>query len=712
MRFNAGSGKTSHEPNGNRQAARGWDMSEDGAGEGARRGEVRTGHDVSARLRDIEARFKAIAGSDDRIDAEELRRGLGLSDPDYAARIFAQVDRDGSGIVSLWEFIEFAKILIDGSDDDKLRVVFDLHDLNGDGTIDPRELTHILDRSLNEHHLDISPDQLNALSRALFDAVDTDRSGAISFAEFKACIEAHPALKAQMVARSATWLSLPQRIPRDRRRPGRRFRAAADSLLRLWQNSRPWLVLLAVYAGANVWLFREGMAAEAMNGSDLYTQVAMGAAMALKLNGALILVSMLRQTLTFLRRTLLGPYLPLDQMVAFHKVVGHVGFALALVHVGGYIAAYESLIDPDFFTRDIVYGELIKSREGWTGAALIVTFLILWAFSWEAVRNKGWFEVFYVTHRLFWLWFAFLLLHDPEFWQWVAIPGALFLIEQAFRLYRGRRATGVTEMTAMPSNVTRIRMTRPDWFDYQPGEYVYLRQPAISKREWHPFTVTSNPEDDSRVELHVRGVGTWTRRLHDLAELPAGERPAGWQTVYLDGPYGSPAADIFDARIPVLIGAGIGVTPFAAILRSILHRRRLGVADGADIEKVYFIWMNRDQQAFEWFVGLMAELEEDPETRDLVDIRIHLTGLRTELTSASLTVALEVYHEATGRDLLTGLKTFTHLERPDWRAVFSDIRAAHPDREVDVFYCGPEGLSRILSGEAGRAGFGYKKENF
>lgn len=687
-------------------------MADEISEDAARRRAVRTGHDVSARMRDIEARFKAIAGADERIDLEELRRGLGLSDADYAARIFAQVDTDGSGTISLWEFIDFARILIDGTEDEKLRVVFDLHDLNRDGTIDRRELTHILDRSLNEHHLDVTRAQLEALSRALFDAVDTDRSGAISFAEFKACIDAHPALKAQMVTRSATWLSLPERIPRDRRRPGRSLRAAGDAVWRLWQNSRPWVVLLIAYATANVWLFREGMAAEAMNGSDIYTQLAMGAALALKLNGALLLISMLRQTLTFLRRTPVGPFLPLDQMVAFHKLVGHVGFALAVLHVGGYIAAYESLIDPDFFTRDIVYGELIKSREGWTGIALVITFLILWAFSWDGVRNRGWFELFYLTHRLFWLWFAFLLLHDPDFWQWVVVPGVLFLTEQALRLRRGRRATDVTDMTAMPSNVTRLRMARPGWFSYQPGEYVFVRQPAISKREWHPFTVTSNPEDDSLVELHVRGVGTWTRRLHELAEMPEQDRPAGWRTVYLDGSYGSPAADIFDARIPVLIGAGIGVTPFAAILRSILHRRRLGSSEGAGIEKVYFIWMNRDQQAFEWFVDLMAELEEAPETRDLVDIRVHLTGLRSELTSASLTVALEVYHEASGRDLLTGLRTFTELERPEWQRVFADIRAAHPKQDVDVFYCGPEGLSRILAREAGRVGFGYKKENF
>ena len=267
-------------------------------------------------------------------------------------------------------------------------------------------------------------------------------------------------------------------------------------------------------------------------------------------------------------------------------------------------------------------------------------------------------------------------------------------------------------LDAMPSDVTRVSMKRPDWFSYQPGEYVFARIPAISKREWHPFTVTSNPEDADKLELHIRSVGTWTRRLHELAAKPVDARDRHWSSIYLDGPYGSPASDIFDCKVPVLIGAGIGVTPFASILRSILHRRRAGDPSVAHLEGVYFIWLNRDQQAFEWFVDLMADLEEDPATSDIISVQVNLTGLRAELTSASLTVAMEVYHETTGRDLLTNLKARTELSRPNWSAVFDKIKTAHPEDDVGVFYCGPESLSRVLANVSSKFGFGYKKENF
>ena len=42
--------------------------------------------------------------------------------------------------------------------------------------------------------------------------------------------------------------------------------------------------------------------------------------------------------------------------------------------------------------------------------------------------------------------------------------------------------------------------------------------------------------------------------------------------VYIDGPYGAPASNIFRAHHAVLIATGIGVTPFSSILQSIMHR--------------------------------------------------------------------------------------------------------------------------------------------
>lgn len=37
----------------------------------------------------------------------------------------------------------------------------------------------------------------------------------------------------------------------------------------------------------------------------------------------------------------------------------------------------------------------------------------------------------------------------------------------------------------------------------------------------------------------------------------------------IDGPFGAPAEDVFNSEVAVLIGTGIGVTPWASVLRNI-----------------------------------------------------------------------------------------------------------------------------------------------
>lgn len=55
-------------------------------------------------------------------------------------------------------------------------------------------------------------------------------------------------------------------------------------------------------------------------------------------------------------------------------------------------------------------------------------------------------------------------------------------------------------------------------FTMEPGQYIFLQCPAVSWLEWHPFTLTSAPEEPF-FSVHVRAVGDWTQEL--LAECGA-----------------------------------------------------------------------------------------------------------------------------------------------------------------------------------------------
>ena len=49
-------------------------------------------------------------------------------------------------------------------------------------------------------------------------------------------------------------------------------------------------------------------------------------------------------------------------------------------------------------------------------------------------------------------------------------------------------------------------------FKMAPGQYVLIQCPSISTLEWHPFTLTSAPQDDY-FSVHIRAAGDWTEAL-------------------------------------------------------------------------------------------------------------------------------------------------------------------------------------------------------
>jgi NADPH oxidase len=77
--------------------------------------------------------------------------------------------------------------------------------------------------------------------------------------------------------------------------------------------------------------------------------------------------------------------------------------------------------------------------------------------------------------------------------------------------------------------------------------------------------------------------------------------------VRVDGPYGAPAEDVFNSDVAVLVGGGIGVTPFASILKHIWYRQKRGNL-GA-LRRVEFFWVCRDVPSFGWFQNLLQEVE-------------------------------------------------------------------------------------------------------
>jgi predicted ferric reductase len=265
-----------------------------------------------------------------------------------------------------------------------------------------------------------------------------------------------------------------------------------------------------------------------------------------------------------------------------------------------------------------------------------------------------------------------------------------------------------TDLAALRSGVTRLTLERPKGFRSTPGDYVFVCIPAIARHEWHPFTISSAPEADA-IELHVRSLGNWTSSLRRLAESREKERVTTPLVVEIDGPYGSPTARIEGTPNVILVGAGIGVTPFASVLDSMV--RRAVIDPPSAPKKIHFFWLNRDQYSFEWFAALLAQLEQSPGPPAL-DLHLYMTQAHRGASTMALELARHAAKDEGARDVVTDLRTLTHFGAPQWESVLRDIVKEHPPGSVALFFCGPRGLGVRVRTACRAIGIPFHEERF
>ncbi|WP_016949510.1 EF-hand domain-containing protein [Anabaena sp. PCC 7108] len=655
--------------------------------------------------------FTKIAGEDKQVDQKEFKKALGLKDEYFADRLFAIFDIDSSGTIKIEEFLTTVENLVFATTEDKLKFAYQLHDINGDDSIEKSEIAHLITASLNENNLSFKPEQINDLVDILFLEADTDNSGAISFAEFKSLIGKFPDLIEAMTVSPVSWLR-PHKQNSQTVTTLENKRTKKDHIKHYIQNNWVKIAFLSLYVAVNIFLFFGAVDRYADLGKNVYVQIARGCGATLNFNGALILIPMLRHFMTWLRKSSLNDYLPIDESIEFHKLIGQVMFALAIVHTSAHFLNYTTLPAP--FLQS-----LLGTKAGLSGFLLLIVFTIMWVTAQAPIRQGGKFALFYIAHLGYGLWFILALIHGPVFWQWVLFPVLGFVIELVIRWRATKDATFVVNASLLPSKVLGLEVQRPASFKYQPGDYLFIKCPSISNFEWHPFTISSAPERPDVLSLHIRAAGSWTGKLYQLFREQREEwirsdssQPEQGVPVYLDGPYGTPSTHIFESKYAVLIGAGIGVTPFASILKSILYRNQHN-SSNINLKKVHFFWLNREQKAFEWFVELLSQIEIE-DTNKLFDINLYLTGAqqKSDMKSSTLFVAMDLLHSRTKVDLITGLKSRTKTGRPDWDEIFRDLAKQHAPHKIDVFFCGPPGLSTQLKSLCTKYGFGYRKENF
>ncbi|KAK4647852.1 uncharacterized protein QC761_105020 [Podospora bellae-mahoneyi] len=292
-----------------------------------------------------------------------------------------------------------------------------------------------------------------------------------------------------------------------------------------------------------------------------------------------LILSMSRYFSTFLRRSYyISRFINWDLSQEFHIRISCVALVLASLHAIGHLGgsfvwgsrkenedAVAILLGPDAVPRP--YINYVRSLPGFTGLTALGLFYLLSLLSTPPVRKWN-YEVFQMGHLLMYPIIGLLMAHGtagllqwPMFGYWLAFPTLLVLTERIVRLLVGFHKISAA-LQVLDSETVAIRAKIPSeriW-KYNAGQYVFLQVPALSFFQWHPFTVSTCIGNE--MQLHIKTDGNWTRRLRDLA----GKDGIAQIQIGINGPFGAPAQRFYDFSHTIVVGAGIGVTPFSGIL--------------------------------------------------------------------------------------------------------------------------------------------------
>jgi dual oxidase len=501
-------------------------------------------------------------------------------------------------------------------------------------------------------------------------------------------------------------------------------------------------VVVGFQIGLGVW-----QCVKYATGSQYQAALGWGVGMAKAAAGALyptlffLVLSMSRWTATWMRRI---PYVTRfvnwDLSQEFHIKMSIVALVLATIHAVGHLTgsfvfgsmssrqnAVAALLGPESVPRP--YSAYVASTPGWSGLTAIGCFYLLALLSMPQVRKWS-YQVFQLGHLLMFPMIAMLMAHGsaallqfPVMGIILAFPTLMVVLERSTRFLLGFHKVPAS-LEILDEETVCITATIPSFrlWSYKAGQYVFLQVPQLSFWQWHPFTVSECI--DKSFKLHIKTDGDWTSKLRDLTDL---------KYIGIDGPYGAPAQRFYDFDQAIIVGSGIGVTPFSGILNDLqtredhawtrrrdstsTHESKTSVDEAARIHKpepctigtaevdlnlyrrVDFHWILRERHYIQWFSSLLNKISSGEHNPNL-DIRLlnYVTKKRKELVPHVYRWLLERHRtDEHPYSPLTGLIAPTRFGRPNFERIlnrhYEEILALFGrdkarKRKVGVFFCG------------------------
>jgi len=294
------------------------------------------------------------------------------------------------------------------------------------------------------------------------------------------------------------------------------------------------------------------------------------------------------------------------------------------------------------------------------------------------------------------------LTAPPRFWLFFIGPGIIFILDKIVTLRTKYMKLDILEYELLPSDVTKVKFYRPPNMKVLSGQWIRFSCTALQPEEFHSFTLTSAPHEDY-LSVHIKAIGPFTWKLRNYFKaLKEGEKEEDKDNpakIKIEGPFGGGNQDWYKFEIAVMVGGGIGVTPYASILNDLVFGTSTNRYSGVACKKVYFLWICPSHRSFEWFVDVLRDVERKDIT-NVLEMHIFITQFfhKFDLRTTMLYICENHFQRLQGRSMFTGLKAINHFGRPDMPSFLKFVQKKHSYvSKVGVFSCGPGPLTNSIS---------------
>ncbi|GMF28843.1 unnamed protein product [Phytophthora lilii] len=259
------------------------------------------------------------------------------------------------------------------------------------------------------------------------------------------------------------------------------------------------------------------------------------------------------------------------------------------------------------------------------GLIALIAMLLISATSIPFVRRRL-YSIFYCVHHLFVVAVIFSVLHYNPISLAILPTFVLYLISRTISSLNGSAPVIIREFITLGTDIVKISLQCATNEHYEPGHFVYLNIPAISKLQWHPFTIASSPRmSPDTITIIIKVHGDWTTQLAKYVDTC--KENAIRPIVYMDGYYGASLEQYEKYSTVSLVGGGTGITPLLAILQDMVAKAARG---DALTQKVSAIFTFRELAMLEEIHPLLMKIKELDPHENHFSIRLFLSRQPTQ----------------------------------------------------------------------------------